>query len=171
MSDTENSDKRDALRAKIEANERRIAQRSLADEARAGAQAASRYTKENPLTVIGGAIAVGLLIGLLTKPGRKAAASAATGAANAAKGAASSAIGGTANTVGKAAKKRSAALGTMVADTLVTYGAALIDEALSSAKAGQEAAEDFSDSAVAAGRRVRREPNMPPEPPLTMPAR
>jgi len=66
-------DKRDELRAKIEASERRIQERTMADDARDAAVAARDYTRAHPLTVIGGAIGIGILIGLATPPGRRAA--------------------------------------------------------------------------------------------------
>ncbi|MGB3711202.1 MAG: hypothetical protein WA985_05895, partial [Erythrobacter sp.] len=74
-------EKRDALRAKIEASERRIEERSFSDQAKEAAVTAKDYTKENPLTVIGGALAAGLLIGLLTRPGRRVVRRAAIGTA------------------------------------------------------------------------------------------
>lgn len=164
QAETKETAQRDALRAKIEANERRIAERTFADEAREGAQAAGEYAKQNPLVVVGGAVALGLLIGLMTRAGRKAAVNAATGAASAATGAASvatdaasSAVGGTAKTVGKAAKKQSAAVGTAVADSLVAYVARILEEALASAQASQDAVEDLSDTAAAKTRKAKRE--------------
>ena len=144
---------RDALRAKIEARERRIAERTLADEARAAANAAGQYVKEHPLQVVGGAIAVGLLIGLFTTPGRRAVGNAASGTANAVRGAAS----GAAKSVGGAAKKQSSRLSSLLADALVAYGIKLIDEALDVGRAGREKAEDLSDAATAKAREVKRE--------------
>lgn len=152
-SDLSADTKRDALRAKIEASERRIAERNLADSAREMAEAAADYTRKNPLTVLGGAVALGLIIGLMTKPGRRAAHGAATGAATAVTGAAA----GAAKTVGDAAKKRSAALGTLFADAVVAYAIKLIDQALDGARAGKDAVEDVADSAEAKAREVRRD--------------
>ncbi len=131
-------DARDELRAKIEARERRIAERTLADEAREVAGAATEYVKQHPLQVVGGAIALGLLIGLLTKPGRRAVGNAASGTASAVGGAASGAAKG----VGAAAKKRGSAIGNLLADALVAYGIKLIDDALESARTGQDASGD-----------------------------
>lgn len=145
--------KRDALRVKIEASERRIAERTLADQAREAAEAATNYAKENPLQVVGGAIAVGILIGLMTTPGRRVATDAATNAAGAVSGAASKAARG----VGDAAKKRSSKFASLVADALVAYGIKLIDEALSGARAGQDKLEDISDTASAKARELRRD--------------
>lgn len=147
------TDKRDALRAKIEASERRIAERTVADQAKEAAGAATAYVKENPLTVLGGAIAIGLVIGAMTSPGRRVARSAATGAANAVSGAAS----GTVKSVGTAAKKRGTAFGTLLADAIVAYGIKLIDDALDTARAGKDTLEDISDSTTAKAREVRRE--------------
>lgn len=142
-------DKRDELRAKIEASERRIAERSFADDAREAAEAARDYAKANPLTVLAGAIGLGIAIGLMTSPGRRAAKHAATGTADA--------VGGAARTVGGAAKKRVAPMGSMIADTVVAYAIKLIDEAMAGARAGQDRLEDFTDSAEEGARKVRRE--------------
>lgn len=155
MSDakTHAADQRDELRAKIEARERRIAERSLADEARDLASAAADYTKANPLTVVGGAIALGLAIGLMTKPGRRAAANAASSTANAVSGAAS----GAAETVSTAAKKRGSAIATLFADAIVAYGIKLIDDAMDGARAGQDTVEDISDAVAAKARTAKRD--------------
>lgn len=147
------AEKRDELRAKIEASERRIAERTVTDQAKEAAGAATTYVKENPLTVLGGAIALGLVVGLMTKPGRRAASSAAAGAAGAVSGAAS----GAARSVGSAAKARGSAFGTLLADALVAYGIKLIDDALDSARTGREKLEDLSDDAAAKTREVRRD--------------
>ncbi|MEO1731553.1 MAG: hypothetical protein AAFR64_12545 [Pseudomonadota bacterium] len=147
------ADQRDELRAKIEARERRIAERTLADEARDAAGAATEYVKAHPLTVVGGAIALGLAIGLMTKPGRRAAASAATGTASAVSGAATAA----ADSVGSAAKKRGSAIATLFADAAVAYGIKLIDDAMERARAGQDAMEDLGDAAAAKARSAKRD--------------
>ena len=150
-------DARDELRAKIEARERRIAERTLADEAREAAGAATQYVKENPMQVVGGAIAVGLLIGLMTSPGRRAVGKTASGTADAVTGAVTGAASGTAKSVGTAARKQSSRFGTLIADALVAYGVRLIDEALDAGRAGKDAAEDLSDAATAKAREVRRD--------------
>ncbi|MEL7189564.1 MAG: hypothetical protein AAGK17_08445 [Pseudomonadota bacterium] len=153
MSDTNPIEQRDELRAKIEASERRIAERTVADQASEAAGAATQYVKDNPMTVLGGAIAVGLVIGLMTKPGRNAAKGAATGAAGAVSGAAS----GAAKTVGNAAKKRGSAFGTLLADAIVAYGIKLIDDAMDNARTGRDKLEDISDEATAKAREVKRD--------------
>lgn len=66
------AEKREALRAKIESSEQRNAERSLADQARGVADDAMDYVKANPLKTVA-AVAVGaLLIGAMTRPGRRA---------------------------------------------------------------------------------------------------
>jgi len=155
---------RDELRAKIEASERRIAERTLADEARDAVNTASDYARQNPLQVIGGAVALGVVIGLMSGKGRRAARKAAAGAASAVSDAASGAAGtvsstasGAAKTVGKSAKKRGTAFGTLVADALVAYGIKLIDEVLDGARTGQDKLEDISDATTAKARSVKRD--------------
>jgi ElaB/YqjD/DUF883 family membrane-anchored ribosome-binding protein len=150
---TDPQDKKDALRMKIEASERRIQERSLAESAKEAADSAIEYTRQNPLTVVGGAIVVGLLIGLMTKPGRRAAGTAATGAVSAVTGAAS----GTARAAKGVTEKGANRFGTLVADSIVAYGMKFIDEALEGARAGQDTLEDIGDSATAKARQLRRE--------------
>lgn len=131
------ADKRDEMRAKIAASERRNAERTVVDQAKETAGAASTYVKENPMTVLGGAIAVGLVIGLMTKPGRAAASKAAKGTASAVGGAASGAARG----VGNAAKKQGSRFGTLLADAMAAYGMKLIDNALDTAKVVKDKAK------------------------------
>lgn len=147
------TDKRDELRAKIEASERRIAERTLADQAREAAESAMDFTRKHPLTVLGGAVGIGLLIGLSTKPGRRAARSAATGTVNAVNKAAK----GTANVAKNASVKQAGRFGTLLADAIVAYGIKLIDDAMGTARAGQDALEDLGDSAGDTARKLRRD--------------
>jgi hypothetical protein len=105
--------------------------------------------KQNPLTVLGGAIAIGLIIGAMTKPGRRAAKGAATGAVSAVSGAAT----GASNAAKGASTKGVSRLGALLADALVAYGVKLIDEALDGARPGQ----DIGVSATAKARELRRE--------------
>ena len=63
--------KREQLRAKIEAGEKRNAERSFADQAKDVADSAVEFTKKHPFVVVGGAIAIGLAIGAMTRPGRR----------------------------------------------------------------------------------------------------
>lgn len=74
MTDTTKTDaeKREALRAKINAGEARQAERTLADQAKDAADGALEYVKANPIKSVA-AVAIGaLLIGAMTRPGRKA---------------------------------------------------------------------------------------------------
>ncbi len=151
------SEPRDELRAKIEARERRIAERTLAEEARQAAGAASDYIKQHPLQVVGGAVTVGLLIGLMTRSGRKAVGSAVGNAASGTASAVGGAATGAAKTVETAARKQSTRLGTLIADALVAYGIKLVDDALDTARAGKDAVEDLGDAAAAKARTAKRE--------------
>lgn len=63
--------KREQLRARIEAGEERNEQRTLADQAREAADSAIAFTKKHPLAVVGGVLVAGLAIGAMTRPGRR----------------------------------------------------------------------------------------------------
>lgn len=161
---TTDQEKRDALRQKIEANERRIAERTLGEQAKEAVDSAVDYTRENPLKVLGGAVVVGVAIGLMTQPGQRVAgkaattaASAATGAATKVGGVASNAAGAAADTVKNAAKDRTSALWALVADALVGYAIKFIDDALGGPNAAKDRIEDFSDNAASKARELRRE--------------
>lgn len=143
---------RDQLRAKIEASERRIAERTLADQAKEAADAALEYTKENPLKVVGGAVAVGLLIGLMTSPGRRIASRAASGTAAAVSGAAASTTRAAKNATAEGSR-----LGNLISDAIIAFGIKLMDDALDAGRAGKDALEDAGDSAAARARALRRE--------------
>ena len=144
---------RDELRAKIEASERRIAERTLAEQAKDAANAAIEYTKENPIKVVGGAVAVGILIGLMTRPGRQIAGRAATGTAAAVSGAAAS----TAQAAKGVSTKSVSRFGALISDAIVAYGIKLIDDAMDAGRAGKDALEDASDTATAKARKLRRD--------------
>lgn len=66
-------DKRGALRARISKAQQRMTARPASDIARDTAGSVIEYAKTNPLIVIGGAVAIGLTLGSLTRGGRKAA--------------------------------------------------------------------------------------------------
>jgi hypothetical protein len=134
---------RDSLRARIEAAERRNAERSLADQARAAANAAVDYTRANPLTVIGGALAVGLAIGLLTRPGRQLASRVAHSTGDAVSGAASSATSG----VKRLAASGGSRIGTLLGEAAVAYLMTLVDKALDAASEGRDKAGELSEAA------------------------
>ncbi|WP_133365225.1 hypothetical protein [Qipengyuania sediminis] len=66
------AEKREALRARIESSEQRNAQRSFVDQAKSATDGAMEYVKANPLKAVA-AVAVGaLVIGAMTRPGRRA---------------------------------------------------------------------------------------------------
>ncbi len=147
------AEKRDELRAKIEASERRNAQRTLASDAREAASAAGDFIKKHPGVAIGGAVATGLAIGMMTKPGRRAAKKAAKGVATGVKkgadGVKSASISG--------AKKRSGQIMSLLGDAIVAYGIKAIDSALDTAQSGQDTIEDLSDAGTAKARELRRD--------------
>jgi len=151
--------KRDALRAKIEASERRIAERSFSDQAKEAAGNAKEYTKKHPLIVIGGALVFGLLIGAATRPGRRLARSAAAGTAGLVGAAAEETrhAGAKTKRAGKKTKRKASRLGDLASDVLVGYGIKMIDGAAEGARYGQDAFEDLGDSAAAKARKLRRE--------------
>lgn len=64
-------EKRAELREKIEAGEKRNEERALADRARDAAESATEFVKAHPFATLGGAIAIGLAIGAMTRPGRR----------------------------------------------------------------------------------------------------
>jgi len=141
---------RDGLRARIEAAERRNAARSLSDNAREAADSAVQYTRAHPLTVIGGALALGLAIGLMTRPGRRLARNVVGSASDAVSGATSSATSG----VKGVAARGGTALGSMLSEAAMSYVLTLIDDVVETARAGQERAEDIGDAAGAQARKL-----------------
>jgi ElaB/YqjD/DUF883 family membrane-anchored ribosome-binding protein len=143
---TASDSKRDALRAKIEASERRIAERTFADDAREAAQAATDYARANPAKVVLGAVAIGLAIGLLTAPGRRIASDAASRISGQAKG-----------TAAKAAKTGQSGFAALLASALVKQGLALIDEVASGVENGRDKLDDLSDKAGTQAQRIGRE--------------
>lgn len=159
MTDTDNSpkvpdtNKRDELRTKIEASERRIARRTIADEAKEAADAAVHFVRKRPLTVLGGAIALGLVIGFSTKSGRRVARNAASGTASVV----GSAAKGTANAARNASARKVSHIGTLLSDAVIAYGMKVIDEALDTTRAGRDKLEDIGDDASAKAREIRRD--------------
>ncbi|MEE4200674.1 hypothetical protein [Erythrobacter sp.] len=156
-------EKRDALRQKIEASERRIADRSLADQAKESASDAVEYTRQHPLTVVGGALALGLLIGLATPRGRRFVGTAATGAAAAIGSAATRTrraaedFGDDAVDTAREAGTEASRIGNLVSDAIMAFGMKLVHDASSAGRAGSDALEDLGDSAGARARRLKRE--------------
>ncbi|QZD88349.1 hypothetical protein [Qipengyuania psychrotolerans] len=63
--------KREQLRARIEAGERRNEERSFADQAKEAADSAVDFAKKHPIATVAGAVAIGLAIGAMTSRGRQ----------------------------------------------------------------------------------------------------
>lgn len=142
---------RDSLRAKIEAAERRNAERTLADDARKAAKAAADYTRAHPLTVIGGALAAGLVIGLLTRPGRRVARQVVNSATGAVSGAASSASSGVKNITTRGGSR----IGSMFGEALLAYIMTAVDEVVEAARTGQEKVAELGDAAGTQTRKIK----------------
>ncbi|MBX7540777.1 hypothetical protein [Qipengyuania sphaerica] len=64
-------EKRDQLRARIEAGERRNEERSYLDQAKDVADSAIEFAKKHPVATVAGAITIGLAIGAMTRRGRE----------------------------------------------------------------------------------------------------
>lgn len=64
-------DKRDALRARIEDGERRLAERDFAAAAKEAGTLATEFVKANPVATIAGVAVIGIMIGAMTRPGRR----------------------------------------------------------------------------------------------------
>jgi len=144
------TDKRDALRARIEAAERRNAERTLADQARDAASSAIEYTRANPLTVIGGAVAAGLVIGLLTRPGRRVAGK----ALHSANDAVSDAVASARSAVSGSVPRKRSRIGELVGEAAVAYIMSALEELLDSARAGQDKAAELGDAAGAKAKTI-----------------
>lgn len=142
---------RDALRARIEAAERRNAERTLADQARDAAGAAVDYTRAHPLTVIGGALALGLALGLLTRPGRAAARRAVSSTTGAVSSVAANATSG----AKRAATRGGVQIGTVMGKAVMGVVLTAIDDALEAARTGQERAGQLGEAASAEVRKAR----------------
>ena len=63
--------KREQLRARIEAGEKRNVERSFADQAKEAADSAVDFAKKHPIATVAGAVAIGLAIGAMTSRGRQ----------------------------------------------------------------------------------------------------
>ena len=64
--------KREELRRRIEAGQARNEERGIGDYAKSAADSATTFAKEHPIAAVAGAIAIGLAIGAVTRPGRRA---------------------------------------------------------------------------------------------------
>jgi hypothetical protein len=126
------AEKRQELKAKIEAAEQRNANRSIEQYARDAAETATQFVKDHPVAAITGVALLGLAIGAMTRPGRRA---------------------------GAEAGRRASAFATHAAEIGLAYASGLFDAASDAAKSGKDALEDMGDNlqdnADAARRRAR----------------
>ena len=124
-------EKREELKAKIEAAEQRNQSRSIEAYARDAADSATQFVKDHPLVAIAGVAVIGLAIGAMTRPGRNA---------------------------GVAAGRRASAFATHAVELGLAYATGLFDAASEAASQGKDRLEDLgdtlSDNAQAAKRRA-----------------
>ncbi|ANY20640.1 hypothetical protein A6F68_02138 [Tsuneonella dongtanensis] len=114
------STKRTELKQKIEAAEKRNAERSFGDYARDAADGATSLVKEHPVATVVGGLALGAIVAsLLPGPGRK---------------------------VRKKASARGAVIAGALADLALTYGTRFLDNAGSAARAGQDRVSDLGET-------------------------
>lgn len=123
--------KRQDLREKIEASERRNEQRSAADYALDARDRAVDFVKEHPIATVAGGVALGVLIAALVPgPGRR---------------------------MRKQATAKGSALAAMLAELGIAYGTGLLDSVGDAARTGKDRLEDFGDNMGDTARSLRRE--------------
>lgn len=141
-------EQRQALKAKIEAAERRNADRSVGELAKDTAEKATDFVKEHPLATIAGVAVLGLAIGAMTRPGRAA---------------------------GQRVGRKAGSLANYATDIGLAYVSGMMASASEAAIAGKDRIEDLGDTlndnvgslkreathrsgdAVAAARKIGRE--------------
>ncbi|GAA4037773.1 hypothetical protein [Parerythrobacter jejuensis] len=64
-------EKRDALRARIEEGERRLAERDFVAAAKEAGTVATEFVKAHPVASVAGVAILGIMIGAMTRPGRR----------------------------------------------------------------------------------------------------
>jgi hypothetical protein len=111
--------KRQELKAKIDAAEQRNVERSVGDMARGAAETATDFVKLHPIATVAGVAVLGLAIGAMTKPGRRA---------------------------GKAAGDNASKFATYAAELGMAYASGLFDAAGEAAQSGKDTIEDLSDA-------------------------
>ena len=122
-------EKRDELRAKIEAGEQRNAERSIGDYAKSAADSTTQFVKDHPVAAVAGVAVVGLAVGAMTRPGRQA---------------------------GQKAGQKAGALATYATEMGLAYASGLLDQAGDVARAGGDALEDLGDDVAFTARKARR---------------
>ena len=122
-------EKRQELKAKIEAAEQRNENRTFGDQMRDTTDTATQFVKEHPLATVAGVAVLGLAIGAMTRPGRRA---------------------------GAKAGRRTSAFASRAADLGMLYAGNLFDTVEDAALAGKDRIEDFGDAAGDNARSLRR---------------
>jgi len=123
--------KRKKLRGKIEAGERRNAERSLGDYAREARDGAASFVKQHPFATVAGGLALGAIVAsLVPGPGKR---------------------------LRKKATAKGSALAAMLTELGMAYGASMLDGLSDAARAGQDKLEDLGDSVGDSARSLRRE--------------
>ncbi|MEO1967993.1 MAG: hypothetical protein ABGW87_04680 [Sphingomonadaceae bacterium] len=122
-------ERREALRQKIAASEERNAQRTFADQAKDVADSALDYVRENPLKSVAAVTLGALVIGAMTRRGRKAATK---------------------------AGKRTSKFAALASDAAIAYAMSLIDAAGDAAETGQRKLSEFGDTVEDRARKLRR---------------
>ncbi|MGB7408336.1 MAG: hypothetical protein WA908_07505 [Pontixanthobacter sp.] len=112
-------EKRQELKAKIEAAERRNADRTIGDRVQDASDSAAQFVKDHPVAAIAGVAVLGLAIGAMTRPGRRA---------------------------GAEAGRRTSAFANRAAEIGMAYASGLFDAAGDAALAGRDKLEDMSDA-------------------------
>ncbi len=112
-------EKRQELKARIEAAEQRNAERTVGQYAREAADTATEFVKQHPLATVAGVAVIGLAIGAMTRPGRR---------------------------VGRQAAGRASALATYATEIGLAYASGLMDAASEAATTGKDKIEDLGDA-------------------------
>jgi ElaB/YqjD/DUF883 family membrane-anchored ribosome-binding protein len=124
-------EKRETLREKIEAGERRNAERSLGDYAREARDGATSFVKAHPIATVAGGLALGVIVAsLVPGPGRR---------------------------MRKKAAAKGSALAAMLTELGIAYGTSLLDNLGDAARDGQDKLEDLGHSVGDTARSLRRE--------------
>ncbi|WP_209347549.1 hypothetical protein [Pontixanthobacter sp. CEM42] len=111
--------KRAELKAKIEAAEQRNEERTLGQLARDASETATDFVKLHPLATVAGVAVLGLAIGAMTKPGRRA---------------------------GKAAGSKVNEFASYAAELGAAYATGLFDAATDAAQTSKDTIEDIGDA-------------------------
>ncbi len=122
-------EKRQELKAKIEAAEQRNANRTFGDQVQDATQSATEFVKEHPVASIAGVAVLGLIVGAMTRPGRR---------------------------MGARAGRRTSAIASRATDLGMAYAGGLFDVAEDVALAGKDRFEDFGDATADNARSLRR---------------